>query len=331
MLPPKLSIGLENALAGFVQKLFGLTGGWQKQHDIAKNNLELGIRYFKLGHPKDAVFRCKIVTWLEPANADAWYYLGRGYLSDGKRAQAVAALKKARQLRPEHDETKYMLAVAMGKSAAADLPRTMPMSLALEYFETGATEFNAEQQHYGYRPELLVQAIRATLTPGRLNHDILELGVGTGLCGAGLRDVAQQITGVDMADNMIAQAMKLKDTSGKKIYDALIKRELHDYLKSAPVAAFDVVLAGNVVSYIGDLERLFKEVARVLKSGGIFALTADSLREGEDFKFDPAVGRFRFSKTYVNKQAHNNHLSEVTLEEAQIYADSKMWLCVFRK
>lgn len=102
-----------------MQQLFQLPEGWHKERDIVKNNMELGIRHYRLSHGRDAFFRFKVATWFGAGHADAWYYLGRTCLALGKRQAGITALKKAVVL--SHAEAAAVLAVAEAKAPAIAL------------------------------------------------------------------------------------------------------------------------------------------------------------------------------------------------------------------
>lgn len=329
---------LSKTLRSWWRDLFGADlsaalQGWKKTGDIARNNFNTGMHHLRQGNLSDAIMRFKLVVWLEPGNAEAWYQLGCAYVQSGKNDLAVKALRKSQQIRPQSEETNYMIAIAAGaKIPEAQLPKMMPRSLALTYFDGLAPEFTEDQlEVYGYRGHILLcEAVKAAVTPGRIDHVILDLGVGTGLCGPLLRDIAASITGVDMSSPMLAEAMKVKDADGNKIYDSLIHRDIEDFLANSYESAYDIVLAAGVVSFIGGLDALYVQVARVLKPGGLFALTADKM-EGLEYRFDPAAARFRFSSHYLGSLAEANGLSVVRLEEVAAYPDIRTWLCVFAK
>jgi predicted TPR repeat methyltransferase len=312
--------------------LFGNKLNWRTLGNIAQNNYELGLRHFQLGNLKDAMFRLKIALRFDPNNAKAWYILGRLYLAEGNNAEAKTALKKSLTLKP-NEESAYMLALVGGKKTPeADLPKTIPMSLALEYFDDVAPSFTKDQlDTYGYRGHtLLCNAIRAFLVPGRLDHDILELGVGTGLCGPLMRDVSVRITGVDISENMLAEAIKLENAQGDKIYDALVKRDLKEFLRDAASDNYDVVMAAGVLSYLGDVGEVFAQSSRVLKKGGLFAFTAD-IFDGQGVHFDTEQARFGFAKAYLQELAAKSGLTEMKFEEVTAYPGQRAWLCVYKK
>jgi [ribosomal protein S18]-alanine N-acetyltransferase len=93
-----------------MQKLFGLPPDWYQKRDIVKNNFELGVRNFRLGNATDAWLRFAFTTRLNPKHAEAWHYLGRTYLIQGKRAAAVASFEKAIELNPANEGAKKILA-----------------------------------------------------------------------------------------------------------------------------------------------------------------------------------------------------------------------------
>lgn len=112
-----------------MQRLFHLPEGWHLERDIVKNNYTLGIKYFRSGDMQDAVFRLKLVTWFNPAHADAWYYLGRAALAAGKRAAGLKALEKATALFHK-DAPGLLAAVREEKITAAAHETDAPAVLA---------------------------------------------------------------------------------------------------------------------------------------------------------------------------------------------------------
>jgi tetratricopeptide (TPR) repeat protein len=80
--------------------------------NVKGNNFELGKKHYSLGNFDDAVMRFKMVTWLDPNYADGWYWLGKSYIANSKKPEAVDALKKALALRPNWPEAQDMLKMA---------------------------------------------------------------------------------------------------------------------------------------------------------------------------------------------------------------------------
>lgn len=313
--------------------LFGWARQFEKFRDIVKNNYELGRMHLGLGNLRDAMLRFKFVLWLNPLHVDAMYYLGATYMAGGDKKAAAPWFAKVLKIRPNFEEAKYLLSVAGAKPVTgADMPTRMPLTLAVEYFDSIAAGYNAQQlEMLKYEGHIqLDNALRSCLTPGRIDHVILELGVGTGLCGPGVRDVASHLTGVDISAKMLEEAMKQVDSKGQKIYDALIRREAVDFLKEAPDSGYNILLSAGMFSYLGDLEAVFQHSKRVLKDGGFFAFTADTLN-GEGYRFEPADARFSFSKSYLQDLAARCGFKELRFKDYAVYAEYPAWVCVYQK
>lgn len=84
--------------------------------------------------------------------------------------------------------------------------------------------------------------------------EILDLGCGTGLAGAWLKDYAKTLIGVDISEQMVNAARK------KMLYQELYVMPINEYLSKSK-RKFDLVVAADVVSYIGDLTNLFPSVS----------------------------------------------------------------------
>jgi predicted TPR repeat methyltransferase len=315
-----------------MQRLFGLTQGWEGHRDIVKNNYDLGCSHLAKGNLRDAVLRLKMVTWLDPKHADGWYQLGCAYAAQRKVILSKVALKHSLELKPGNEAAIYMLAVAGDKIPPDQLPKRMPLSLTQQHFDRVAARFTYDQinihQYQGHK--LLVDAIRARLLPDHTNYDVLELGVGSGLCGPLIREVSSQLNGVDISGPMLAEAKKLQGVNGKPVYDVLSKREAYEFIREVQPESYDVVFAGDLFSYIGDVGNIFTHAARVLKPGGIFAFTADKT-DDDGFKLDVKAGRFLFSKKYFETEAADNKLKVMTCEAVPLYPKYEGWLCVLTK
>ena len=313
--------------------LFSLSAKFGRSGEVAGNNYQLGLKHLAAGNYGDAVFRFKAVTWLQPENIEAWYNLATSYLAARRVAESVATYRKTLALKPNHEEAAYMLAVALGKKAQPnEMPRNMPRSLATAHFNSLAATFDQEQvEKGGYRGHYkLADAVRGAVQPGRIDHKVLDMGCGTGLVGAQLRSIAGYITGLDIAPAMLAQAMQRKDDRQHKIYDELIERDVAVFLKDAPASEYDIVAAGAAFSFIGDLEAIFAQAHRTLRAGGLMAFTADKT-DSKGYVFDPAGGRFRFSRDYLQQLAATCGFQELRFEEIEAYPGYQVWLVILKK
>ena len=84
----------------------------------------------------------------------------------------------------------------------------------------------------------------------------------------------------------------------KACYDALITADINEYLATCE-RRFDLILAGDVLVYHGDLGALFKRVAAVLKPQGWFIFNIE-LGNAKSYEL-AASGRFRHHPAYIHE------------------------------
>jgi predicted TPR repeat methyltransferase len=229
-----------------------------------------------------------------PDWAPAWFALGGARERLGDFAAAIAAY--ARALTGDREGV-LGASLALARLGAAPIPATAAPAYVARLFDQYAPRFEHLVDGLGYRaPALLRDAVaevcRRTDRSMRF-AGALDLGCGTGLAGAAFRDCVEHIQGVDLSAGMLAQAR------AKCIYDALELGDVIDHLQAAPNDTFDLVLAGDLLVYIGDLTPLFTQLARVLASGGLFAFTAES-HDGRGYVLG-AQTRYAHSRSYIER------------------------------
>lgn len=97
---------------------------------------------------------------------------------------------------------------------------------------------------------------------------VLDLGSGAGadlLLAAGKVGPAGRVIGVDMTDEMIARARKNVETSG--LSNVEVRKGI---IEALPVedASVDWIISNCVINLSPEKEKVFREIARVLKPGG---------------------------------------------------------------
>jgi hypothetical protein len=113
------------------------------------------------------------------------------------------------------------------------------------------------------------------------------------------REGAARLVGVDLSSAMIAKARE------RGLYDELHQSDLHDFL--AGQRGLDLMLAADVLIYVGDLSRLFPLVAAALASEGRFAFSTEK-GTGDGFRFLPS-GHFQHGEAYVRRLAGESGLT----------------------
>jgi predicted TPR repeat methyltransferase len=157
-------------------------------------------------------------------------------------------------------------------------------------FDQYAPRFDAslvERLHYS-----APRAIRRTLEqrfPKRRYATCLDIGCGTGLMGAEIRDLVDRLAGVDLSQGMINQARR------KNIYDALSQADAVLALRGT--ASYDLILAADVLVYLGDLRPIIAAAYDALTPDGVFVFTVQIIK-GADFSLGPDQ-RFSHSENYI--------------------------------
>ncbi len=112
-----------------------------------------------------------------------------------------------------------------------------------------------------------------------LNHNVLEIGTGTGIIPFSIYSKVSSIIATDISPEMIRIAnQKLNKTEIKNI-DFQIQ---DSYDLTFPDKSFDIVIASNLFHLLYEPERPIKEIKRVMKDNGIFI--APTLCVGENIK-----------------------------------------------
>lgn len=310
--------------------------------NLTRTNYELGCQLAERGNAGDAIYRFRVVTWLDPNHVMAWYNLGCCYYARKDMAKAVEALRKTLALQPNHDEALFMLALADPRAVPAGrMPVAMPLSLIVSHFDTQAARYTLQQLGQGYQGHVIAEAAVKQFLTERLRPgsdappcDVLDLGCGSGLVGQVLRPLVARLEGVDVSRAMHAVTSGLKDTLGKPIYDAVHRADFGRYFAEHPAAQFDVVCAINSVHFSGDLSALLGGIAAALKPQGMAVLLHEGLpaKEGvPEFQLVPGRGRFAHRESYLRAQAEAQGLVLQSSAAVEAYPNHTMQCSILRK
>lgn len=217
-----------------------------------------------------------------------WNLLGGYREAAGDIAGAIAAWTQLLQL-----DAKGLFGAALKLAAhgAGGSPQAAPAYVEALFDDYAPRFEDSLVVRLGYRtPEALQQAIGATMAArgiGRFER-ALDLGCGTGLMGERLRASVERLEGVDLSANMLGEARR------KGIYDRLEKADLQAFLDAEQGAA-DLIVAADVLNYVGALEAPLASASRALRHGGIVAFSLEThgggepVRLGTSLRFQHAV------------------------------------------
>ncbi|MEM9140721.1 MAG: methyltransferase [Pseudomonadota bacterium] len=227
------------------------------------------------------------------------YNRGLALEKAGDAAGAAAAYREALALDPaDHGGASVRLA-ALG---LGPVPDAAPEAYVATLFDQNAQAFDDMLvEQLGYAVPMLLRERFADLGLGPFPR-LLDLGCGTGLTGSSLADLSDHRVGVDLAENMLAEA----DERG--CYDGLYVAEAVAFLEEAGAdegAPWDLIAATDVLPYIGRLDGFFAGAARQLAPGGALAVSSETLEGHGDFTIG-AKHRYAHAPGYLDRLAREN-------------------------
>ncbi len=196
---------------------------------------------------------------------------------------------------------------------------TAPPAVApAEYVEGLFDDYSAsfEQHLVGslcYRAHSVLIETHAAVGAGPF-RSALDLGCGTGLCGALIKPLVERLTGVDLAGRMIARARE------RGVYDRLEQAEIVAWLGTNR-ETFDLIVRTAVLIYFGDLGPVFTGVRRALATDGLFCFSVE-LASDDEVKLQPSL-RYAHSEHYLRELAARHGYTVVHLLHAPIREEER--------
>jgi predicted TPR repeat methyltransferase len=226
-------------------------------------------------------------------------------------SDSIAALEERLARSPDAQKLHVLLSVKANVAPPAHLP---PGSIS-GLFDRYADQFDqhlVDKLDY-HVPELIVEAVAGADRPEFL--DILDLGCGTGLCGPLLRPMAKSLIGVDASPEMIKKAQ------ARLVYDRLEVADIVDYLQKS-LTGYDLLVAADVLVYLGDLTPFFQSASTALRPGGLLAFSVES-EAGDRFHMQTSTRRFSHSEAYLRHLAQIFGLTTELLRPITVRLESR--------
>jgi len=227
---------------------------------------------------------------IDPTYAAAWSARGGLLRETHQLEEAAKSFEKALALGADPELNSYYLASVRGAKPPATAPRQYVEAL----FDDYAADFQDHLvEKLGYRGyEVLLRPVTES---GERFHSALDLGCGTGLCAALIQPSVDAIVGIDISSEMLKLAEKLG------VYRELIHEDLAEFLARTQLRA-DLVIAADVLVYVGELSSIFVSVGRILEPGGLFAFTVELTTSDKDCHLLPSL-RYAHSESYIRRLA----------------------------
>lgn len=242
----------------------------------------------------------------------AWGVLAAIAEKRGRRDEAAAICRMILQNVPDHVESRFMLSRLEGapmEKAPAEMVRSM--------FDAYANRFERHLvDDLQYRtPEHLGAMIDRHLG-GRRFGQVADLGCGTGLMAPFLGSRAESLVGVDLSPKMLEAA------ASRGLYGRLAEAEIVEFLRTDG-GPFELIVAADVLVYLGDLGALFAAASAASTSPAWFALSIErpGPAEAGDWVLR-STGRYAHSADYLRRCAAAAGWAVVDLAEVVLRNDA---------
>lgn len=132
-----------------------------------------------------------------------------------------------------------------------------------DFWEKTAPRYDRVARGLLGRP--LPRAVELTASAVAGAGTVLEVAAGTGLLTAAIAPRVGRVVATDYADNMLAILRERMQRAGISNVETA-RRDIHAL--GYPPGTFDVVVAGNVLHLVPDLDRALDALCHVLRPGG---------------------------------------------------------------
>lgn len=228
----------------------------------------------------------------------------------GEIDAAVKAYEEVLAIDPEDHGGASVRIAALGRGEA---PPKAPDAYVETLFDQHAEAFeDILVEQLGYAVPVMVRQRLQALELGPFKR-MLDLGCGTGLTGGTLRDMVEDITGIDISENMVELAHE------KDLYETLYVAEVEDFLEDNDDEAFDLITATDVLPYLGALEPLFFGAAENMEPGGLFVFSSETLPAGDGRPY--IVGphqRYLHAEAYIRERLAATGFEIVEISEINV-------------
>ncbi|MGL1931874.1 MAG: tetratricopeptide repeat protein [Desulfotalea sp.] len=217
-------------------------------------------------------------------------------------------------LDPEHTGAKHML-----KTISHDNSGHTEIEYVRELFDHFSDHFDKSlTQNLSYQvPQLIKAEVKnAVQKKNSAFRHTLDLGCGTGLIGEELKDLTQKITGIDISPKMVEKAKE------KHIYDNLYVADINELQLNDP---FDLIIAADVFSYIGELNTTFSHIKDISTAETSLIFSIEKLTTNENIRLEK-TGRYSHSLDYIKALAKRHSMEFHSHQDAKLRKESGVWV-----
>jgi len=269
---------------------------------IAPEDAACRIEYGQSLPDEAAIAQFAEAARLLPDQAEPQWLLGETLARLGRAEEAAAAYDRVLSLDPADSFGAQLALAKLGQSAVPERASAAHVSALYDQY---AGSFDQDLLgNLDYRgPEVILDGLRRAGIAGPC--DILDAGCGTGLAGLAVKPLARRLDGIDLSEKMAEQAR------ARGVYDSVAVGDLVPEM-AGRTASYDLVIAADVLIYLGDLAPVFAAARAAVRAVGHFAFTVER-GPGEGYTLQP-TGRFAHAEAYLRRLAAETGFSITLLE-----------------
>ncbi|MFZ6656235.1 tetratricopeptide repeat protein [Undibacterium sp. TJN19] len=232
---------------------------------------------------------------LQPDSAEIHNALGNIYKDAGQIKEAIASYQRAVELDPHQGNARHFIDVLSGNVSVQ-----APQAYVAKIFDDYAERFDEHlQQVLEYNiPAVIGRELKSYHAGRDTGWHILDLGCGTGLVAKELAPIAAHMVGVDLSEKMLLKAQ------ARQIYQRLVQSDLINMTRQEANASYHVVTAADVFVYLGQLDEIVTDVARLLPVGGLFVFSVETAEETYDLSGKESEAQKAYSLRTSGRYAH---------------------------
>jgi predicted TPR repeat methyltransferase len=232
----------------------------------------------------------------------------------GRLDEAADVYRRVLALDPEDHGGAAIRLASMGRG---DAPVRAPEAYVETLFDQHADAFeDILVDQLGYHVPLILNEALQEHAPGPYAR-MLDLGCGTGLAGVALSAITHHRTGIDLSANMI-------DIAGENdLYDELYVGDAVAFVEEIEdEAPWDLIVATDVLPYLGDVQALFSGARRVSAPDAVFAFSTERLdAPGGTYAVGPHQ-RFHHTLAYLERELASAgfrliHVQDITVRHEE--------------
>ncbi len=303
-------LGQLDAAVRSYKKVVAIKPDYAKEHN---NKILSVIYFFTIGQIPDAIDTLEALIKDNPNDALLFNMIGGCYASLGQPDMAVKNYEQALAIKPDYSVPQHMFNALTGNTSTEP-----PKEYVKNLFDDYAERFDDSLiKQLGYKLPFLMKELILKLDPPRNKFKkVIDLGCGTGLTGKELRDISNNLTGIDISSNMVAKTRELD------VYDRLIVGDIVDILSSSK-EKYDLFIALDVFIYIGELTKIFKTVRQCCNKNALFIFSIETQEEDGYSLLKSA--RYAHSDDYILNIASDG-FKVIDSQEVSLRKEKESWI-----